>query len=57
MVTTKDLLPGDIISLSFKKRSNPKRAAATAQAITGTGAGAGSGPGAGAGAVATGVYW
>jgi hypothetical protein len=38
VVTTKDLLPGDIISLSFKKRTNVKRAAATAQLVTGTAA-------------------
>jgi hypothetical protein len=46
VVTTKDLLPGDIISLSFKKRTNVKRAAATAQLVTGTAA-VGTGGGAG----------
>jgi hypothetical protein len=32
VVTTKELLPGDIISLSFKKRTSAKRAAQAAQA-------------------------
>lgn len=44
VVTTKDLLPGDIISLSYKKRNNTKKPAPSVRTPpTATTAGAGGG--------------